>query len=413
VRHCLTFLVLLAVVPGAGGALAQSKYKPPVVVCPLAAQAPVLDGRIEGGEWAGAGVLSDFILLGSQGMPTLKTHVYLLHTAAALYIGAQMDDDKPSELVANITSRDDRVFDDDALEFFVDTSGQRQGHAHLAVNSRGAQFDEYDHDVAENFEWNVVAAVTASGWSMELELPFDQGVPPSAGETWVLGVCRNAARAGEMSTWGRHERGFNEPEAFGEVRFVEPALAASIQDLGQMGLGSNLALVTLENLGATPLVVKLNAAVVGFDRRDSYFGVVKKELGPGARNQVYIPYKVQRCNPDTLTLSVSDDKGKTVWRSGAFPVALPPVSNLLDGAMHELAAAWKAWAAVTSTAAKTTLKADLDKLQGEWSFLDEQMATAAGMPLPRLEVMAGEAQRIRDRAAALRARVEAVAGPAA
>lgn len=390
-------------------ACAQSRAKAPVVVCPLVAQPPVLDGRLDPVEWAGAGELSPFISLGGQSSPSLQTRVWVMHTESAFFVGAQMIDDKPAELIANLSARDERVFDDDSLELFVDTSGQRQGYAHLAVNSRGAQFDEYDHDAAENFEWSVVAAVNATGWSLELELPFDQAMPPASGEKWLLGVCRNAARAGEMSTWGHHERGFHEPEAFGEMTFVTPPLSVSLDDLGERKLGSNLALATLRNLGAETMVVKLNVAVVGFDRRDSYFGVVKKELAPGSRSQVYIPYKVQRCNPVKLTFSVSDTTGAVVWRSGAYPVELPRVSVALDEAMHELAEAWKSWATITNAAAKVSLKADLDKLQGEWSYMDSQMVSASAMPLPRLEIMAAEALRLKERAQALRGRVEAVA----
>jgi hypothetical protein len=350
------------------------------------------------------------MLLGGDGLPTLRTDVRVLHTQSALYLGAQLHDDKPSEIVANVRDRDGKVYEDDSLEVFMDTEGARRSSAHLVVNSLGARYDEIDHDVAENFEWSAVAAVNESGWAVEIELPFDQGVPPSVGEVWNLAVCRTEVRLGEMSTWGRHQRGFNEPDAFGELVFGSTVPSAQVEDLGERLLGDGLALLSVTNPCIASSAVKLNVAIVGADRRSGYYGAVKKELLPGAHDQVYVPYKVRRCGPALLTFSLTDDRAKVIWRSGAYPIGLPAVSDALEAGMHALAAAWKNWASVPPGEVSDALNAELTALQKEWGYIDSQMQSANGTPLPQLEAMFAEADRLQARAEALKERVEQVGG---
>ena len=392
---------------------AQLPPKPPVVVCPRVEKAPQLDGRIDPGEWAAAGVLSDFMLLGARGLPRLPTRVYVMHTTRALYIGAQLYDDRPSEIVADVTERDGRVYEDDCLELFIDTDGTRSEYAHFVVNSLGAKYDAYGHDVAENFDWNVFAAVNDTGWTVEIELPFDRGTPPLEGEAWVVGVCRNAARAGQLSTWCRHERDFHEPVAFGEMVFGAPLLTARVDELGDRLLGDNLAYVTVDNLGASPITAKLNVVVMGDDRRSHYFGTLKHDLDGRGGAQLYIPYKVRRCGPAWVAFSVTDEKGAVAWRTAALPIDLPDVSTPLDAVAGVVADAWKAWAMLAESEARDDLRREMELLQREWSYLDEQMAAAVGAPIGRLAALAVEVRGLTLRAEAMRDRIQAlVAGRA-
>lgn len=386
------------------GAWGQLQNKPAVVVCPEVSRPPVLDGRIDPAEWAAGGCLSDFVLLGGRGLPRLPTRVRVMHTRSALYIAAQMEDDKPGDLVANVRERDGRVYEDDCLEVFVVEAGQSE-YAHFVVNSLGTRFDEYGKDVAENFEWNAVAAVTAAGWSLEIELPFgDQGAPLE-GETWRLGVARNAARAGELSTWGGHIKSFGEVASFGELIFKAPLLTAQIDDLGDQTYGDNLALISVHNLAAASVTVKLNAVVQCGDRRGHFFGTTKKQIPGRGTVQVYVPYKIRRCTPGWMAFSLTDDRGAVAWRSAAFPITLPEVSDVLDEGLHTVAMAWKAWTRVSDPATREALGAKLEGLQREWSYLDRQV-TAGGVHTARLAAIREEALRFRDRAAAVRQEIE-------
>lgn len=401
----LVFIAIISALP----VCAQLSPKVPVVVCPRVEQAPVLDGRLEPSEWAAAGCLSDFMVLGATSLPRLPTRVFVMHTSGSLYLGAQLYDDAPGSLVANVTERDGHVYEDDCLEVYVDTEGTRTNYAQLAVNSLGTRFDAYNRDAAENFEWSVFAAVNNDGWTVEIELPFDQGIPPLEGERWNLGVCRNSARTGELSTWGRHERGFHEPAAFGEMIFVSPLLTARVDDLGDRAWGDNLALATIENIADRQVDAKLHVVVMGTDRRSHYAGVIKKTLPPRGREQVYVPYKIQRCGPAWMALSLTDDRGKTAWRTGALPIELPDLSDALDAAAHHIAQAWKSWAFLAPSETREAMREKIGNLQSQWGYLDGQAPTASQSDDPRLHAIAMEAQRLRDQASELSEQVRALA----
>jgi len=401
----LVILVAIVSTP----AWAELKPKVPVVVCPRVAQAPTMDGHIDPGEWAAAGYLSDFMLLGASGLPKLPTRVYVMHTVNSLYIGVQAYDPKPSELAAEATERDGEVYEDDCIEIFIDTEGYRKHYAHFVVNSLGTKYDAFDKDKAENFEWDVFAAVNDDGWAVEMELPFDQSIPPLEGESWNIAVCRNAPGAGELSSWARHERGFHEADAFGAMRFVGPLLTGRMDDLGDRSWGDNLALLTLHNLSDQPTAAKVYAVAMGRDRRSHYFGTVKQTVEPNGTAQVYVPYKIRRCGPAWIALSVSDEKGTVAWRSAAFPVDLPELSDPLDEASHDISVAWKAWSTMGASATKDRWKSRIDALQAQWRYLDSQVSGGTGASGIRLQALALEAQGLRDQAARLQADVCAAA----
>lgn len=412
-RYPAAALLALAALIAAMPVCAQLKPKAPVVVCPRVQQAPVLDGQLEPAEWAAAGCLSDFMVLGASALPRLPSRVFVMHTENALYLGAQLYDDAPGQMVANVTERDGRVYEDDCIEVYIDTEAGRTDYAQLVVNSLGTRFDAYNRDAADNFEWSVFSAVNNDGWTVEIELPFDQGIPPLEGESWNLGVCRNAARAGELSTWGRHERGFHEPDAFGEMAFVSPLLTARVDDMGDRLWGENLAIATIENLADRPVDAKLHVVVMGGDRRSHYAGVIKKTLPARGREQVYIPYRVRRCGPCWIALSLTDDRGKTAWRTAALPIDLPDLSDALDEAGHHVAEAWKSWAFLAPSETRDELREKITNLQTQWEYLDSQTPSLVQTADPRLQAMAVEAQRLREQASEMREQLRSMAELAA
>ncbi len=129
-------------------------YTPPVVSVALLDKAPEVDGTVGSQEWGQVAMLSDFITLGGQASATPPTVVYLGYTNEALYVGATLFDPNPQQLRREVTQRDGEVWRDDCLELFVDTTGDRQNYAHLAVNALGTKYDSYDRVVTEDFQWD-------------------------------------------------------------------------------------------------------------------------------------------------------------------------------------------------------------------------------------------------------------------
>ncbi len=245
-------------------AQAAEFYTPPVVSVALLDKAPEIDGTVDRREWGQAAVLSDFITLGGRACAPLPTVVYLGYTKEALYVGAKLFDPKPQQLRREVIQRDGEVWRDDCLELFIDTSGERQDYAHLAVNALGTKYDSYDRIVTEDFQWDAAATVQDDGWSVEIRLPFANQVAPRPGDKWILEVGRNAARADVLSSWGYHNKSFHEPQNFGSLIFGGRPCRVTIDDLGAMWLGQNTAFISFRPLYKLPLLW-LGKAAAGHD----------------------------------------------------------------------------------------------------------------------------------------------------
>ena len=376
----IAVLVALLVATSLAG-LAEDYYTPPVVSVPLVKAAPAVDGVVNAQEWSGAALLSDFLTVGGKARPALPTTVYLAHDNKALYLGAQLFDPQPDKLRREVTERDGEVWRDDCLELFVDTVGQRKSYAHLAVNALGTKYDSFDGVVSEDFDWEVATSVGPEGWSVEIRLPFANGIAPRPGDTWVVEVARNATRVDELSTWGRHHKSFDEPQNFGTLIFSGRPWRVHVDDPGSLWLGENSAFITIEPLPDRPMptfssstaivVVKLNVRVMGRDKTGHYFGAVK-ETESFESLQVSVPYSVNQDGFSTVTFSLTDQEGIVRWRSGPYSVDVPPVAETLARAEQKMGRALLAWAAMPDSEAKQQAGDRLEDLLVSWRYLGQQ-----------------------------------------
>ncbi len=382
-------------------AQAAEFYTPPVVSVALLNKAPVMDGTVGGQEWSGAAVLSEFVTLGRKSCAQLPTTVYLGYTKQALYVGAKLFDPNPQQLRREVTQRDGEVWRDDCLELFIDTAGKRQDYAHLAVNALGTKYDSYDRVVTEDFQWEAAATIQDDGWSVEVRLPFANQVAPRPGDKWILEVARNAARADVLSSWGYHEKSFHEPKNFGTLIFGGRPCRVTIDDLGAMWLGQNNAFVSIRPLYELPAVVepassqtvKLNVRVMGRDKRGHFFGSVKETL-TSSTQQVSVPYLIKQDGLSTITLSLTDHEGVVRWRSGPYPVEIPPVSMSLAEAEQKLGDALVAWAKMAEGSDKQHFQRMLEEMLMAWRSLNDRYQKREQMSRSELEQLLLEVQLI-------------------
>ncbi len=354
-------------------------YTPPVVSVPLLASSPVVDGQVEAEEWRFAAVLSDFILLGGKGLPTLPTTVYIGYDSQAVYVAAKLFDPQPNQLRRAVTEPDGEVWRDDCLELFIDTKSERRAYAHLAVNALGTKYDSEGRDAAANFQWDVATSLTEDGWSVEIRLPFAQQTAPQPGDEWILGLARNAVRVNELSTWARHHKSFHEPQSFGTLLFGS-GYRVRVDEPGAMWLGDNSAFLSVmppfspsspSTASQTSEWVKLNVRVMGRDKRGHFFNSVKKQLPP-VSTQIPVPYSVKQEGLSTVTFSLTDHEGVVRWRSGPYPVNIPAVSQALQQAEQDLGEALVAWARLPDGHLKQQAQELLEHLLEGWRHLGER-----------------------------------------
>lgn len=405
-RKLLLIALLLAV---ALPVLAQGTqfYAPPVISVPKVASAPRLDGVIEPNEWAPAAPLSPFVLVGGRAQPVRATSVYVMYDDHNLYIGAVMADPNAATLKADTVERDGSVWDDDSLELFFDTADQRKSYIHLAVNPKGTQYDAVMKDKSADFRWRAEAATMADGWSVELELPFANDLPPATGIAWGFSVARHVASDGEISSWDRKQKEFHELASFGSMIFAQQPLLPQVGTLGALWLGDNLAQVIVENPAAQSATAKLNARVMGRDKYGYFFGTTKIDLAANGRVTQNVPYGVYEDGFSTVALSLTDATGKTVWRTSPYPVLTPEVSPAIAAVEKTLGSATRLWATLPQGATKTGLQSDLDALTVQWRYLISQYRTRAGMTNADLETLAQFADKLRREAEMLEKQIKA------
>lgn len=98
-------------------------------------------------------------------------------------------------------SRDDAVFSDDCVEFFLSPpdSGVLSGfpessrYFHFAINSRGVQYDEVGMSSPSNWDasWQCQASVQADRWELEVALPFSElQTRVNDGTVWAVNFNR-------------------------------------------------------------------------------------------------------------------------------------------------------------------------------------------------------------------------------
>ncbi len=389
-------------------AQAAEFYTPPVVSVALLDKAPEIDGIVGRQEWGQAAVLSEFVTLGGKSRVQLPTTVYVGYTEQALYVGVRLFDSNPQQLRREVTQRDGEVWRDDCLELFVDTAGERQDYAHLAVNSLGTKYDSYDRVVTEDFQWEAAATIHDDGWSVEIQLPFANQIAPQPGDEWIMEVARNAARADVLSSWGYHNKSFYEPENFGTLIFGGRPCRVTIDDLGAMWLGQNNAFISVRPLykllaageRESPQTIKLNVRVMGRDKRGHFFNSVKQTLA-ATTQQASVPYLIKQDGFSTVTFSLTDHEGIVRWRSGPYPVEVPPVSAALAKTEQKLGDALVKWAKMAEGSQKQHTQAMLEEMLMAWRSLNDRYQKREQMNRAELEHLLLEVQLITGQTEAL------------
>jgi len=398
------------VLPAALAALAAAVTAEPVVTCPRASVPPILDGNVTDAEWVAAGRLSPFLLLQGQGLPSQATDVRVMYDDSALYIAAVLHDANVDQLRAEVTETDGPVWADDCFEVFIDAMGKGTSYVHMVVNSRGTMFDELDHDPLENFQWNPAVAVKEGLWSVEMSVPFGAKAP-APGAMWRLGIARNAAHLGELSSWNGFLTGFHEPALFGQLRFGGPPISFILADIGARKLGANSAALVVGSAAAQPLELKANVRVTAPDKPGHFFGSTRFTAQPASRASLNLPYEVRQEGDGSVLVSITDSEGAVLYRTAPFPVRVPMVAAALFGVEAALADANRQWARLQDSPAKTELRTAIDALSDEWADLAAPAAQRAALSTRDLVELEAALKALRDRLARLGVSLQAAASP--
>jgi len=196
-------------------------------VMPMMSKPVVLDGQIEAA-W-GEPIPGPFVDT-LDGKPVdWQTKVWLLYDKTNLYIAARMAEPDMSELVCLVEDRDGDVWQDDALEIFVDPTNtlKEDVYYHIMVNAAAVVADRQGAPDSMGADWawdaegiKVKAFKGKDFWSVEMAVPLAAlGVKQVvSGQHWAVNFCRT--RHGNLmeSAWSNTgPETFHNPQLFGHV----------------------------------------------------------------------------------------------------------------------------------------------------------------------------------------------------
>lgn len=169
----------------------------------------VIDGKLGEAVWQQSPRATSFTQSAPRpGEPSgQRTAVSVLYDDDAIYIGAMLYEKQPDSIVRQLTPRDD--FEDgntDAFGVTFDTYYDKQNATQFVVTAAGVQADgivKFDAvDRSWNAAWYSRVAITDSGWSVEMKIPYSAlRFPPKDVQQWGLNFVRIIRRQRERSYW--------------------------------------------------------------------------------------------------------------------------------------------------------------------------------------------------------------------
>jgi hypothetical protein len=228
---------------------------PKWVTVPNATAPPIIDGKLDDAVWQSAATVElnwRFNPANAPALialtPTVRTTARLLWDKQFLYVGFDCED---ADVWSTYTQRDSYVWEEEAVEVYLDPSGKGQNYKEIDLNPLGALIDLNTPEakegnpgnVDENARWNASGlrwATSVKGtvnertdrdtaWTAELAIPLKEILPEGeqvyVGDTWRAQFYRierpkdSTDATAEFQAWSPTDT-FHGPERFGVLVFA-------------------------------------------------------------------------------------------------------------------------------------------------------------------------------------------------
>lgn len=199
-----TLFLLLALSPGCSLLAEQAPLEPPPAPLHIArATGPIeVDGQLGDPGWNGATRVETFYETnpGDNIEPKVKTVAWLTYDDRFFYAAFDFSDPDPKSIRAPLGDHDEVPSYTDYGGIIVDTRNDGKTAFMFLANPRNIQYDAISSDVSgedssPDFYWDSAARITATGWTLEIRVPFSSLRYNSADvQTWGILLYRNRPR---------------------------------------------------------------------------------------------------------------------------------------------------------------------------------------------------------------------------
>ena len=179
--------------------------------------APItIDGRLDEPAWATAAIIAPEdihqILPVEYSAPGQATRFLVLYDDDALYLAADMKDDRPELMTAKVLRQGGaNSWLDDQFNIFLDPFNDKRGGYRFQVNPHGVRQEGLFRGADQvQWQWNGIWQAGAlqgdDGWVAETRIPFKTISFNPETDTWGLNLNRRVARTNETMGWVSRNR---------------------------------------------------------------------------------------------------------------------------------------------------------------------------------------------------------------
>ncbi len=239
--------ILLAVVQVEG----KERVRPIYIAYRIPFGVIKIDGKLDEPAWRKAPSTGNWPTYNNR-PAKFETYAKLLWDEKYLYVGIYCEDD---DIWGNFTERDQPLFKEEVVEFFIDANRNHRDYIELQVSPRGVIFDSFferyrwprpwgrlSYDSGMEVSVSVDGTLNNSsdrdkGWMVEFRLPWSKlgpafHLPPEDGDEWLVNFYRlerSRRSGGEFLAWSPvtlSSRGgdFHQISKFGTLRFSKKLL---------------------------------------------------------------------------------------------------------------------------------------------------------------------------------------------
>ncbi|MBR4675009.1 MAG: hypothetical protein IKP00_11140 [Victivallales bacterium] len=234
-----------------------------------------IDGKLDEPDWKQKPLITEFRPFNVINSEIPQTNVWMLQEEEALVIAVECMEEFPNALVTK-ARHDGSVWNDDHIEFFFDTAGERKSCVQILVNAKGVVADGIISTPGKAPDWKwecgaeVQTAVQADRWILEMRIPFASFPSSPLAPDWPFHVARSryTMNAMHMTALKGPIKGFHEMQFFDTLCGIkcEPTgIVVLDQSFGPLFEGQNQASLTLKNENDTERQLNVTVEVPSKD----------------------------------------------------------------------------------------------------------------------------------------------------
>ncbi len=236
----IAYIVIMLLISSAVLGYDAGSRVAPLVQAGLMSKAPGIDGVIGADEWSGAASVGMFHVHNSETLLMPAATAQIGFDKDNLYIAVTIPIANSTKLKAEKRDRDGAVWEDDAVEIFIDPLHNHNSDYQFSVNAVGSMADSLNTNGKWNGEWTAAASQTAKYWQVEAKIPLATLGLSQLQVRRMIGLNIALDRTEPQTSyfsWAQLPSGsFHQPALFGHV-ILDPAGSAASGNIAIEGSG--------------------------------------------------------------------------------------------------------------------------------------------------------------------------------